>query len=202
MDHRNRRPQTAIGDTFTAMRSVQFRQMADGTAEEYAYLKQVEDAEFLTYPDRVIEWLQAMDEPGPYQVTRLGHSLQAATRAKRAGEDDDYVFMTLLHDIGDVLAPANHAQAAAAIVRPYVSERVYWICRHHGLFQGVYYFHHYGADPNARDAYVDHEWYEDTVKFCADYDQASFDPDYPSAPLEAFEDLLRDRFANPTVDVI
>lgn len=176
------------------MRKVTFTQMADGTREEYEYLKTVEDDEFLSYPDGVLGWLRAMDEPGPYQVTRLGHSLQAATRARRAGEDDDYVFMTLLHDVGDMIAPANHSQAAAAVIRPYVSDRVHWICLHHGLFQGVYYSHHYGGDPNARDVYQDHEWYGDTVKFCADYDQASFDPTYESDDLESFEDLVRATF--------
>lgn len=179
------------------MRQVDFIQMADGTKEEYEYLKQVEDEEMLGYPSRVLGWLRSMDEPGPYPVTRLGHSLQAATRARRAGEIDDYVLMTLLHDVGDVLAPANHSEAAAAVIRPYVSERVYWICRHHGLFQGVYYFHHYGEDPNARDVYRDHEWYEDTVKFCAEYDQTSFDPSYDADPLESFEHLLRGRLTNP-----
>lgn len=169
--------------------------MAEGTKEEYEYLKMVEDQEFRAYPDRVLGWLRAMDEPGPYQVSRLEHSLQAATRARRAKEDDDYVFMTLLHDVGDMLAPANHSQAAAAVIRPYVSERVYWICLHHGLFQGFYYSHHYGGDPNARDVYRDHEWFADTVAFCSEYDQASFDPEYDSDSLESFEDLVRETFS-------
>lgn len=184
------------------MRQVGFTQMADGTAEEYRYLAQVEAEELAGYPDRVLGWLREMDEPGPYQISRLEHSLQAATRARRAGEDDDYVFMTLLHDVGDMIAPANHSQAAAAVIRPYVSERVHWICLQHGLFQGVYYFHHHGGDPNARDRFRDHQWYDDTVAFCADYDQASFDPEYESDSLESFESLLRTTFANPRTETI
>lgn len=184
------------------MRQVRFTQMADGTAAEYRHLAAVEADEIATYPDRVLQWLREMDEPGPYQVTRLQHSLQAATRARRAGEDDDYVFMALLHDVGDMIAPANHSQAAAAVIRPYVSERVHWICLQHGLFQGVYYFHHFGGDPNARDRFRDHKWYDDTVAFCADYDQASFDPDYPADSLESFEALLRTTFANPRTETI
>ena len=41
---------------------------------------------------------------------------------------------------------------------PYASDRNYWIIKQHG-FQGAYCFHHLGADPNARDRYVDHPWY-------------------------------------------
>jgi hypothetical protein len=41
---------------------------------------------------------------------------------------------------------------------PYASDRNYWIIKQHG-FQGAYWFHHLGADPNARDRYVDHPWY-------------------------------------------
>jgi predicted HD phosphohydrolase len=184
------------------MRKVSFMQMADGTSDEYAYLKEVEDAEFVGYSDRVLGWLEEMDEPGPYQVTRLKHSLQAATRARRAGEADDYIFMALLHDVGDMLAPANHSQAAAAVIRPYVSDRVHWICLHHGLFQGFYYAHHYGGDPNARDIYSDHEWYDDTVAFCSNYDQASFDPSYDSDPLDSFETLVRTTFAHQRIQTL
>ena len=184
------------------MEQISFTNMTDGTEAEYLYLKSVEDSEFKTYPDRVLGWLEEMDEPGPYLVTRLEHSLQAATRARRAGEDDDYVFMTLLHDVGDMLAPANHSQAAAAVIRPYVSDRVHWICRHHGLFQGFYYAHHYGGDTNARVVFQDHQWYEDTVRFCAEYDQASFDPGYESDSLASFESLVRTTFANQLLETL
>ena len=112
-----------------------------------ALLERYEQAELARFPDRVLGWLRAMDDHTGYRVTRLGHSLQAATRAHRAGEDEETVVCALVHDIGDVLAPANHSEVAAAVVGPYVSERNHWILRHHGLFQGVYWFHHVGADP-------------------------------------------------------
>ena len=63
--------------------------------------------------------------------------------------------------------------------------------KHHGVFQGVYWFHHVGADPNARDRYADHPWYQACVDFCADYDQNSFDPGYPSEGLEFVEPMVR-----------
>ena len=97
----------------------------------------------------------------------------------------------LLHDIGDYLAPANHSEVAAVMLRPYVSERNYWIVKHHGLFQGYYYFHHYGQDRNARDRLKDHPYYQATVDFCEFYDQPSFDPEYAAEPLSHFEPMVR-----------
>ncbi|MQA03798.1 MAG: HD domain-containing protein [Streptosporangiales bacterium] len=172
-------------------RTVQFTAMADGTAEDYAFLEQFESAELERFPDRVLGWLRAMDEPTGYLVTRLEHSLQSATRAHRAGADEEFVVCALLHDIGDVIAPANHSEAAAAVLRPYINERNYWIIKHHGLFQGFYYFHHVGLDPNARDKHRDHPLYQATVDFCENYDQNCFDPAYQSESLGFFEPMVR-----------
>ena len=130
---------------------VSFTQMKDGTAEDYALLGRIEAQEMQGFPDRVLGWLRTMDDSAGYQVSRLDHSLQAATRAHRAGEDEETVVCVLLHDIGDYLAPGNHSEAAAAVLRPYVSEKNYWIVKHHGVFQGYYYFHHLGLDPNERE---------------------------------------------------
>jgi predicted HD phosphohydrolase len=165
--------------------------MVDGTTEDYELLLPYEERELAQVPDRILGWLRAMDEHTGYQVTRLGHSLQAATRALRAGEDEETVVCALVHDVGDVLAPANHSEVVAAMVRPYVSERNYWILKHHGVFQGVYWFQHIGADPHARDRWADHPWYQACADFCANYDQNSFDPDYPTEPLVVFEPMVR-----------
>ena len=107
------------------------------------------------------------------------------------------VVAALLHDIGDMIAPYNHSELAAAVLRPYVSERTYWIVLHHGLFQSYYYAHHTGGDRNARDAYRDHPWYQDTVEFCHRWDQSSFDPEYESLPLEFFVPIVQRVFDRP-----
>ena len=171
--------------------TVSFTRMSDGTADDYSLLSRYEDADLAAFPDRVLGWLRSMDEHTGYQITRLEHSLQAATRAHRAGEDEETVVVALLHDIGDILAPANHSEVAAALLRPYVSEKNYWLVKHHGLFQEKYYAHHYGRDPDVRERFADHPHYEATVRFCADYDQVSFDPDYRTEPLEFFEPMVR-----------
>ncbi len=179
------------------MKTVSFTRMDQGTAHDYAYLAEVERQELGRFPDRVIGWLREMDEPTGYKISRLEHSLQAATRAERDGRDEPYVVMCLLHDVGDVVAPANHSEVAAAMLRPYVDDDLYWILKHHGLFQGYYYFHHHGGDPNARDRYRDHLLYDATVEFCAEYDQVSFDPAYDAESLDHFEPALRRVLAEP-----
>jgi predicted HD phosphohydrolase len=130
-------------------------------------------------------------------VDRLTHSLQTAARAERAGRDDRYVLAALLHDIGDTLGSFNHADIAAAIVKPFVAPELHWMVEHHAEFQGYYFFHHLGLDRNMRDQYIGQPYYELCAEFCADYDQPAFDPDYPTMALEEFEPLLRDLFARP-----
>ena len=179
------------------MQQVTFTRMDEGTAEDYRLTRVEEHAMIADFPDTVLAWLREMDVPSVYRVSRYEHSLQTATRAYRAGEDEEMVVAALLHDVGDVLAPANHSEVAAAMLRPYVSERVYWIIKHHGLFQGYYYNHHYGEDRHLRDRFKDHEWYSDTIRFCADYDQVSFDPAYGPEPLEFFEPMVRRLLAQP-----
>ena len=178
-------------------RTVGFTAMADGTTEDYDLLAELEESQMGGFADRVLDWLQTMDDSVGYQISRLEHSLQAATRAYRAGEDEETVVCVLLHDIGDYLAPANHSEVAAAVLRPYVSEKNYWIVKHHGVFQGYYYFHFTGADRNARDRWKDHPYYQATVDFCAHYDQNSFDPEYGWEPLEFFEPMVRRVLAQP-----
>ncbi len=131
----------------------------------------------------------------PYRISRLEHCLQTATRAERDGADDETVICALLHDIGDILAPNNHSAVAADLLAPFVSEKNEWIVRHHGLFQGYYYFHHYGMDRDARDRYRGHEHFDACADFCARWDQVSFDPDYETLPLEHFEARVRALFA-------
>ncbi|RMH78064.1 MAG: phosphohydrolase [Actinomyces sp.] len=152
-------------------------------------------AQTATLADRVLGWLRAMDGPSPYRVTRLEHSLQSASRAEDDGADEETIACAQLHDIGDVLCPPNHSEAAAAVLRPFVSERNWWIVRHHGLFQGYYWFAHYGRDPDERDRHRDSPHYEATVAFCENWDQNCFDPAYPTRSLAHFEPLVRALFA-------
>jgi predicted HD phosphohydrolase len=146
----------------------------------------------------VLNHLRLLDgDFGGFPVDRLQHSLQTATRAHRNGESEEYVVMALVHDIGDTLATYNHPDIGAAILKPFVDEKLHWICKNHGVFQGYYFFHYLGLDRNMRDAYRDHPFYEDTLRFSELYDQAAFDPDYDSESLEFFEPMLRRVLSEP-----
>ena len=175
-----------------------FRSMDEGTADDWATIS----SHFFPFAgklaDRVLTHLKLLDgDYGGFPVDRLQHSLQTATRAHRGGEDEPYVVMALLHDIGDTLGSYNHPDIAAAIVKPFVDERLHFITAQHGIFQGYYFFHHLGLDRDLREQFRGHSHFEDTARFCELYDQAAFDPGYDNAPLDFFEPMLRRVFERP-----
>ena len=175
-----------------------FTRMEDGTKEDYEIIERVQEPFAHEIADRVLEHLSVLGGSyGGMLVDRLTHSLQTATRAHRDGRDEEYVVCALLHDIGDMLASYNHADLAAAILKPFVSEQNLWIVEHHAIFQGYYFWHYAGADRNAREKYRDHPYFDDAVEFCALYDQCSFDPKYDTMPIADFEPMLRRVFAAP-----
>ena len=182
----------------SAHERAKFREMKEGTADDWAIIGH-EYREFSKgLADRVLDHLRLLDgDFGGFPVDRLEHSLQTATRAHRDGRGETYVVMALLHDIGDTLGSYNHPEVAASIVKPFVSEEEHWICQNHGAFQGYYYFHHLGMDRNIRDRFEDHPHYAACAEFCEKYDQAAFDPDYDSEPLEFFEPMVRRVFERP-----
>ena len=183
------------------METVDFVQMKDGTARDYQLLHVLENDYIRVFPERLLLALERLgDSIQGYKVSRLEHSLQCASRAEADGADIETVVAALVHDLGDELAPENHSQLAAAIVRPYVRTEVTWIVEMHGLFQMKYYAQHYGRDPDGHLAYKDHPWYGACWRFCERYDQAAFDPAYPSKPLAHFEPMLREVFSRAPFD--
>ncbi len=175
--------------------TVDFIHMAEGTREEYHMLEAAELANPVPVADNVLALFRAIEgHNAGYRICRYQHALQTATRASRDGADEETVVVALLHDIGDLVAPKNHAAFAAEILRPYVSEDNHWLVKHHGVFQGYYYFHHFDGDRDARERYRGHPMFERTAAFCENWDQVSFDPDYDTMPLEAFEPMVRRLF--------
>lgn len=176
-------------------KQVDFTAMEHATRADYDLVFAHDKENIATQAERVISWLRMMDGDSPYQISRLDHCLQTATRAENDGADDETIACALLHDIGDVIAPANHSQAAAALLRPYVSDKNYWIVLNHGLFQGYYWMHHYDQDRNSRDQLKHHPYYQNCIDFCASWDQPSFDPEFKTQPLEHFIPLIQHLFA-------
>jgi predicted HD phosphohydrolase len=184
------------------MDHVKFTQMKHGDREDYEFLTAHEIEYTKGTAGRLLKALVELDESlSGYQITRLGHSLQSATRAWRDGADVDWVVSALLHDIGDIYAPYNHDEYAAAILKPFVREQCTWVVETHGDFQMLYYGHHLdGFDQNKRDRHVGHPYFDDCAAFCERWDQTSFDPAYDTLPLSHFSPLVEEVFARPAYD--
>jgi predicted HD phosphohydrolase len=175
--------------------------MAESTVADWKPIL-ASSLEYATHlSDRVLDHMRLLgDDHGGFAVSRLEHSLQTATRAARANRDDEYVACALLHDIGDTLCTYNHADAAVAILKPFVSPENLWMVEKHTIFQGYHYFHFLGMNRDARDAHRDHPCFQRTAEFCAEFDQNSFDPAYRSLALEEFRPLLQSLFSKPRND--
>lgn len=169
-----------------------FHQMKHGTKEDWRIIGRHHATLCAGLADRALTHLRLLDgDYGGFAVDRLTHSLQTATLAMRDGRDEEYIVAALLHDVGDTLAPNNHPEIGAAILKPYVSERIHWIVKHHGIFQGYYFWDHIGMDPNTREKFRDHAWFDDCAEFCESYDQAAFEPAGETVALEEFEPMVR-----------
>ena len=178
------------------MKTVNFTQMKDGNKDEYLLLDKYEQDYINGTADRILAFMKGLTKTlEGYKTSRLEHSLQTATRAYYDKANEEMVVAALLHDIGDELAPLNHSEYAAAILKPYVSKKTHWIIKKHGEFQMYYYAHHLGKNKNQRDIYKDHEYYNEAVDFCEKWDQASFDPNYNSMSLEDFAPMVKRIFS-------
>ena len=174
------------------MERVKFTQMKHGSKEDYLLLEKHEKKYIEGTADRLIKFMSSLNSTlEGYQVSRLEHSLQTATRALNDKADDEMIVASLLHDIGDELAPLNHSEYAAAVLKPYVSEKTHWVIEKHGEFQMYYYAHHLGGNKNQREKYKGHKYYQATIDFCENWDQKSFDPNFKTLPLKSFEPLVK-----------
>ena len=177
------------------MKTVSFTKMSEGTKADYDFLAKHEADFCAALPARIMTALEKLrDSFSGYKIDRLEHSLQTATRALRSGADVDWTVSALIHDLGDDLAPLNHDSLAAAIIKPYVREECSWVVQHHGIFQYKYYADKIGLDPEARQKYKGSPHFDAAVKFCEDWDQTSFDPDYDTLPLEHFRPMVEEVF--------
>jgi predicted HD phosphohydrolase len=192
-------PPEAAGATHEEpMGRATFTAFTNATQDDWMKVMSANEVFKKTHVDRILAHLNLLKgDCGGFPIDRLEHSLQTATRAHKAGRDEEYVACALLHDIGDTLGVYNHPDIAVAILKPFVSEANLWMVENHGLFQGYYVWHHIGLDRNTRDQFRGHPHFEYCAQFCHLYDQPAFDKSYESMPLSAFEPVLRRVMANP-----
>ena len=178
------------------MKTVSFTEMKNGTKDDYLLLDKHEKKYIEGTADRLIKFMSELSNTlEGYQITRLEHSLQTATRALNDKASEEMIVATLLHDIGDELAPLNHSEYAGTVLKPYVSEKTHWIIEKHGEFQMYYYAHHLDGNRNQRDKYKGHKYYKATVDFCENWYQKSFDPNFKSLSLNEFEPFVKKIFS-------
>ena len=175
-----------------------FTRMDQSTAEQWQVIMVDTMENQPRVAERVLRMLESLEEMTVgFEVDQHVHSLQTATRAQEAGASDEVVVASLCHDIGKAVSVMNHPRIAAEILRPYVSDDTFHMIDAHQDFQGRHYYEYLGADPDARNKYEGASWYGLAEQFADEWDQTSFDPDYPTKPLSHFEPLVRQVFATP-----
>jgi len=172
-----------------------FTRMDESTEEQWLHIGAQHAINEDRVADRMLAALRSLAEiTDGFNCDQLTHCLQTATLAERAGADDEIVFAALMHDVGKAITVANHGPIAAEMIKPYVRDDVYQMIRVHQDFQGKHYYHHFGADPEARETHRDQltpEQFELAARFADEWDQIAFDDTYDTLPLEHFEPLVR-----------
>jgi predicted HD phosphohydrolase len=163
-----------------------FKHIAASTAADWAAITAASaDRRYREYRNALwlLESLTCITDG--FVVDQYQHSLICATRALRAGASEELIVAALFHDIGKPLSVVNHPAIAAAMLGEYVSEDVRMAILMHGEFV---------ADQThgtcEAERFRGELWYDD-ARILADWDAASFDPEYPSEPLETFVPLMR-----------
>src|SRR5687767_8575027 len=125
-----------------------FSRMDESTAEHWDTIAHRSVEAWELVPDRILDLLRSIRATNVgFGVDQLEHALQTATRAERAGADDDVIVAALCHDIAKAISEPNHPAVAAALLQPYVRDEVVWIIQVHQDFQGRHYFQYLGKDP-------------------------------------------------------
>ena len=175
-----------------------FTRMDQSTAAEWQRIAEATTANRSRVAERVLALLRSLEDiTDGFAVDQLTHSLQTATRAEEAGADTELVVASLCHDMGKAISVSNHPRIAAEMLRPYVSDGIYHVIATHQDFQGRHYYAYFDLSPDLRDRHVDQPWYQLAQRFADEWDQISFDPDYPTQPLEHFEPMVREVFGRP-----
>ncbi|ACY14309.1 HD domain-containing protein [Haliangium ochraceum] len=180
------------------MSTPMFTRLDQSTAEDWKRIDALAARDQDRTLNKVLTLLRELEHVNNgFAVDQLVHSLQTATRAERAGADEEMIAAALVHDVGKVISTANHGEIASSMLRPFVRDEVRWVIEVHQHFEGQHYYQHFGLDPNIRDKFRDHPAFEMAARFADEWDQVSFDPEYDTLPLAHFEPLVCDIFGRP-----
>ena len=169
-----------------------FRRMDECSPEDMEVFYRVRDRNVAAFASRLMSLLALLaDKFDGSPIDGYSHSLQSATLAYQDGADDEMVFIALFHDLGQLVAEENHSEVSAEILKPYISPRAHWVVKYHAIFQQYYYGEAAGLDPNAREVYIDHPYYQDCVDFCERYDQCAFDSQYANKSAAFFLPMVK-----------
>jgi predicted HD phosphohydrolase len=178
-----------------------FRTLEEATPDDWRVIIEAEAADRLqrSTGERLLGLLASMRDADPLgsPINLYAHSLQTATRALRAGEDDELVIVSLFHDLPEAFSDNHHGLLAAGLLSPWISERREWLLVQHVDFQQFHFVNHPRPDTHARERFAGHPFYAETEHFCRVYDQNSFDRDYAALPLEEFAPIVARFFARP-----
>jgi hypothetical protein len=178
------------------------RRLDDLRAADWALLgrqRRVFDAE--QQAEHALRMLRASaaDPAFGYEINNYRHSLQAATAAMQDGRDEEYIVVTLFHDVGFTTCPDTHGAFAAALLAPYVGEASRWVLEQHQIFQAHHCHEHpdEAVDPAARERWRGHPHFAATADFVARYDVTTIVAGLPEAPIEVFAPMVRRILARP-----
>ena len=101
------------------MTKVKFTEMKHGSKEDYLLLEKHEKKYIEGTADRLIKFINGLSSTlEGYQITRLEHSLQTATRALNDKADDEMVAAALLRSPAGKPSPARRSAGLSRRVRP------------------------------------------------------------------------------------
>jgi predicted HD phosphohydrolase len=147
--------------------------------------------------DQILRFLTGTkDDPTfGYRINNYQHCLQSATMAMQAGYDEETIVVALLHDVGFITCPDMHGEFAAALLGAYVSEKQSWMLVRHGLFQMIHVHERPGNEPDYREKWRGHPYFDWTVEFVDKLDQNAIDPNFENADIEHFRPMVQRIFA-------
>ncbi|MEC7540505.1 MAG: phosphohydrolase, partial [SAR324 cluster bacterium] len=87
---------------------------------------------------------------------------------------------------------------AATLLANYISNKNYWLLKHHQYFLDVHARNHPDLDTAELEKFRGHPFFEHTAEWVRRYDQNSIQSSYDTAPLEFFEPMVKNLFSRPS----